>query len=212
MLNRITHIISIAAVLCTAAMLFSLHSCSKDEKKTGPEIGVRDSLPWLKSKGVSTLISDSGIIRYKLISEEWFLYDKKDPSFWSFEKGLFIEKFNPQFHVEAFISCDTAYFFDKLQIWELHGRVFVKNMKGETFRTSLLYWNQSNHTVYSPAYMEIDGETQALSGYNFRSNEQMTDYLIHSSKGKFPVEEKEEEPHPDASVMAEMNDSSKHTP
>lgn len=170
---------------------------------------MRDSLPWLKSLGVSTLISDSGIIRYKLISEDWYLYDKKEPTYWSFEKGLFIEKFNEEFHVEAFISCDTAYFFDRMQLWELRGRVFIKNLKGETFRTSLLYWNQSTHVVYSPAYMEIDGETQALSGYDFRSNEQMTDYLIHQSKGKFPLTEKEEEPHPDEEIMAAMNDSIK---
>lgn len=207
MLKKITHTISIAAVFITAAMLLCLESCSSNEGPTGPDIGVRDSLPWLKSLGVSTLISDSGIIRYKLISEDWYLYDKKEPTFWSFEKGLFIEKFNENFHTEAFISCDTAYFFDSKQLWELRGRVFIKNLKGETFRTTLLYWDQARHIVYSPAYMEIDGETQALSGYNFRSNEQMTDYLIHSSKGKFPLNEKEEEPHPDANIIAQMNDS-----
>lgn len=209
MLSKFTHIISIAAVIFTAAMLFTLQSCSSDDEKKGPDIGVRDSLPWLKSLGVSTLISDSGIIRYKLISEDWYLYDKKEPTYWSFQKGLFIEKFDEHFHTEAFITCDTAYFFDRMQLWELRGRVFIKNLKGETFRTTLLYWNQANHTVYSPAYMEIDGETQALSGYDFRSNEQMTDYLIHSSRGKFPLEEKEDQPRPDPEIMAEMNDSTK---
>lgn len=209
MLNRLTHIFSIAAVSLTAAMLLSLQSCRNDDENKGPELGVRDSLPWLKSYGVSTLISDSGIIRYKLISEDWYLYDKKEPTYWAFEKGLFIEKFNEQFHTEAFISCDTAYFYDRKQLWELHGRVFVKNLKGTKFRTTLLYWDQSTHVIYSPAYMEIDGENEALSGYDFHSNEQMTDYLIHQSKGKFPFSEKEETPHPDASVMAEMNDTTK---
>lgn len=207
MIRRITHIISIAAVLCTAAMLFTLQSCSSDEGKTGPDIGIRDSLPFLQSYGVSTLISDSGIIRYKIISEDWLVYDKKYPQYWAFEKGLFLEKFNEQYHVDAFISCDTAYFFYEKNLWELHGRVFVKNLKGTTFKTSLLYWNQSTHVVYSPAYMEIDGEDEALSGYDFRSNEEMTDYLIHSSKGKFPFEEKQEQPHPDAAQMAQRNDS-----
>jgi len=209
MLKRFTHILSIAAVLLTAAMLFPLHSCQSDEGKKGPDIGVRDSVPFLQSHGVSTLISDSGIIRYKIISEDWLVYDMKEPKHWSFEKGLFIEKFDPTFHVEAFINCDTAYFYYEQNLWELRSRVFIKNLKGETFRTSLLYWNQQTHVVYSPAYMEIDGETQALSGYDFRSNEQMTDYLIHSSKGKFPLSEKEEQPHPDAAVMAAMNDTTK---
>ena len=33
--------------------------------------------------------------------------------------------------------------------------------------------------------MQINGENK-LDGYNFRSNEQMTDYKIYSSKGDFP--------------------------
>lgn len=193
---NLTHTFSIAAVLVTAAML-SLQSCSENEKATGKDIGERDSLPMLKSIGVSTLISDSGVIRYKIISEDWFVFDKKDPTYWSFEKGLFIEKFNEDHHVEAFISCDTAYYFDQKELWELRGRVFVKNLKGETFKTSLLYWDQAAHRIYSERYMEIDGETRKLSGYNFSSNEAMTDYIIHSSAGLLPIKDTDMTPVPE---------------
>ena len=85
----------------------------------------------------------------------------------------------------TFISCDTAYYFDKKKLWELRGRVFVKNLKGESFKTTLLYWDQVSHEIYSDHYMQINGENK-LDGYNFRSNEQMTDYRIYSSKGNFP--------------------------
>ncbi|MCM1313000.1 MAG: LPS export ABC transporter periplasmic protein LptC [Bacteroides sp.] len=172
-------------------MLFFLQSCQSDEASNAPQIGIRDSLPVLKTIGVSTLISDSGVIRYKMIAEEWFVYDKKTPTYWSFEKGLFIEKFDEAYHVEAFISCDTAYYFDQKRLWELRGRVFIKNQKGETFKTSLLFWDQAAHRIYSNQYMEIDGEEQDLSGYDFSSNEQMTDYIIHSSQGAFPLDDKD---------------------
>ncbi len=182
-------------------MLFFLQSCQNDNDSKSPHIGNRDSLPVLKTVGVSTLISDSGIIRYKMIAEEWFIYDKKIPTYWSFEKGLFIEKFNESYHVEAFISCDTAYYYDQKRLWELRGRVFIKNQKGETFRTSLLFWDQAAHRIYSDQYMEIDGKEQDLSGYNFSSNEQMTDYIIHSSKGAFPLDDKEITPYPKEGAM-----------
>ncbi|MCD8236802.1 MAG: LPS export ABC transporter periplasmic protein LptC [Prevotellaceae bacterium] len=191
MIKGLTKCFSITVVLVTAVMLFFLQACQSDEVSDAPQIGIRDSLPVLKTVGVSTLISDSGVIRYKMIAEEWFVYDKKTPTYWSFEKGLFIEKFDEAYHVEAFISCDTAYYYDQKRLWELRGRVFVKNQKGETFKTSLLFWDQAAHRIYSDQYMEIDGEEQDLSGYNFSSNEQMTDYIIHSSKGAFPLEEKE---------------------
>ena len=190
-----------------AAMVLLLPSCSNGDEKVGPDIGERDSLPTLKSIGVSTLISDSGVIRYKIISEDWYIYEKKDPQYWSFEKGLFIERFNPSYQVDAFISCDTAYFYNQQELWELRGRVLVKNLKHETFKTSLL-WDQRAHRIYSSAYMEIDGETRKLSGYNFSSNEQMTDYIIHSSKGQFPLEDHTPTPQPDPAIMAEQNDSS----
>lgn len=189
-------------------LLAVLFSCSEEDKSTGPLIENRDSLPILKSVGVSTLISDSGIIRYKIIAEDWFIYDKTTPSYWAMEKGLFIERFDESYHVEAFISCDTAYYYDKMELWELRGRVFVKNLKGEYFKTELLFWDHSKHLLYSDRYMEIKGETQELSGYDFKSNESMTQYSIHSSKGAFPVKEESTMPKPDPGKMAEYADTS----
>ena len=207
MIRKFTHTIIIAAVISTAALL-SFQSCSGNDEATGPQLGsVRDSLPTLRSLGVSTLISDSGVIRYKMIAEEWYIYDKKDPTYWSFNKGLFIERFNESYQVDAYISCDTAYFYDQKHLWELRGRVLVKNMKGETFKTSLLFWDQIAHRIYSDRYMEIDGETRKLAGYDFSSNEQMTDYIIHSSKGLFPVKDNQPEPQPDEITFGEQNDT-----
>lgn len=199
---HLTHTFSIAAVITAAAMLL-FPACSDNNQHTGLDIGERDSLPTLRSVGVSTLVSDSGIIRYKLITEVWDIYDKKEPQYWAFEKGLFLERFNESFQVDAFISADTAYFYNNKHLWELHSRVLVKNLKGETFKTSLLFWDMQSHRIYSPAYMEIDGETRQLSGYNFSSNEQMTDYIIHSSKGLFPLENTEPTPEPEPNIFTE---------
>lgn len=198
MIKNLTYKFSIAAVVSTAAMLFS---CSSDDDSNHPDIGVRDSLPVLMSVGVSSAVSDSGIISYKIISEDWFYYDKKEVPYHAFEKGLFLEKFDKSFHVVAFISCDTAYHYETKRLWEMRGRVLVKNLKGETFKTSLLYWDMGTHRIYSDRYMEIDGEEQQLSGYNFSSNETMTEYRIHSSVGAFPLNEDNTEPTPDAELM-----------
>jgi hypothetical protein len=55
--------------------------------------------------------------------------------------------------------------------------------------------------------MEIKGIEQQLSGYDFSSNESMTDYIIHSSKGAFPLGKEKETPKPDAQKMQEMKDT-----
>ena len=189
--------------------LMGLFSCHEEENETTVDINNREDQPILKSIGVSTLISDSGVIRYKIISEDWFIYDRKDPPYYSFEKGLFLEKFDENYHVDAFINCDTAYYYNIKRLWELRGRVCVKNLKGETFKTSLLYWDMNQHEIYSPAYMAIDGIEQDLDGYNFKSNESMTDYIIHSSSGAFPMGEDREVPHPnDQELIMFQSDSS----
>lgn len=175
------------------AVMFVCQSCDSEDTDSVPAITNRAAMPILKSNAVSTLISDSGIISYKIIAEEWYVYDQATPSYWSFEKGLFVEKFDRSFHVEAFVSCDTAYFYDQEQLWELRGRVVAKNVKNETFKTSLLYWDQRARRFYSDRYMEIDGIDQDLSGYDFSSNEQMTEYSIHRSQGAFPLADQEPE-------------------
>ena len=188
-------------------LLFFLLSCNNDKDNGAPVITDRTALPVLKSQAVSTLISDSGVVSYKIIAEDWFIYDQTTPTYWSLEKGMFIEKYNKQHEVEAYISCDTAYYFDADRLWELRGRVLVRNIKGETFKTSLLYWNQVEHQIYSDRYMEIDGIDQDLSGYDFRSNESLTQYTIHKSVGAFPMSEEDEDT---TSVSKTSADSLQH--
>ena len=53
----------------------------------------RDSLPVMDTRGVTTLISDSGVTRYRVNTEEWLIFDKKKPSYWAFEKGIYLEQF-----------------------------------------------------------------------------------------------------------------------
>ena len=95
---------SITVFLIVAVMLFFNTSCQSQDETAGGIIENRDSIPILKSIGVSTLISDSGVVMYKIISEDWFVYDKKDPPYWSFEKGLFAVWFRYFLFTNEFLS------------------------------------------------------------------------------------------------------------
>ncbi len=170
-------------------MLVLLSSCGGKEKHLAAQVENRDSLPSMQTIGVSSLISDSGVIRYKIVAEEWLVYDKRNPSKWAFEKGIFLEKFNDSMKVDAKIKADTAYYYDKQKLWDLRGHVSVRNQKGEKFDTNQLFWNQNTQRVYSDQYIRIEQEDKTITGYGFRSNQQFTDYVIHNTAGIFPVEE-----------------------
>lgn len=140
----------------------------------------------MRSRGISTLISDSGVMRYKLIAEEWDIYTNTNPPTWKFMKGLLMERFDESFHIDLHVQADTAYLHDQ-RLWELRGRVVIRNVEGTLFRTEELFWDMNEHQMWSTQYMRIKTTDQELEGTDFRSNEQMTDYYVSNSIGAFPV-------------------------
>jgi len=149
----------------------------------------RDSLPSMTSLGVTTLISDSGITRYKIVTEEWMIFDKKNPPYWAFEKGVYLEKFDTLLHIDASIKADTAYYFEKKKLWELKGNVKILSQKGDKFETEQLYWDEKKKKVYSDKFIRIEQEDKTITGYGFESNQELTDYVIKNTTGSFIVED-----------------------
>ena len=181
--------ISITIVLGTIVMLLLFPSCDGRKKVLGEAIKDRDSLPIMATYGVTTLISDSGVTRYRINTDEWLVYDKKQPPYWAFEKGIYLEQFDSLLNVDASIKADTAYYYNKEQLWKLIGHVDIKNLKGERFNTELLYWNQATQKVYSDKFIRIEQPDRIITGHGFDSNQQMTVYVIHNIEGIFYVDE-----------------------
>lgn len=177
--------------IALAMVMFILLSvaCSGRKKIVGEAITERDSLPIMETKGVSTLISDSGIIRYRLQAEDWRVFDKKKPPYWAFEEGVYLETFDTLFQMEANIKADTAYYYEKQKLWKLIGNVVIRNLKGEKFNTELLYWDQNTEKVYSDRFIRIEQPDRIITGRGFDSNQQMTKYTIHKPEGIFYLED-----------------------
>lgn len=176
-------------VLIGATMLLSFNSCGNSKTPMADAIVERDSMPVMQTRGMTTLVSDSGIIRYKVDADEWLIFDKKNPTYWAFEKGVYVEKFDSLFQIEASIKADTAYYYDKDKLWKLMSNVSIQNIKGEKFDTDLLYWNEKTEKVYSDAFVRIEQPDRIITGYGFDSNQQMTIYTIRNIQGVFYVEE-----------------------
>ena len=175
-------------------IMMAIASCDNSHEHIAPAINPNDSLPFMTSRGISNLISDSGVISYKIVAEEWDIYTTQ-PQKWTFMKGLFLEKFDTTFHVEWHIQSDTAYCHDN-RIWELRGRVVILNREGTLFRSEELFWDMNEHKMWSNMFMRINkpDSEQQLEGDRFRSNEEMTDYHITSSSGFMPVSESDNQP------------------
>lgn len=160
-------------------------SCDQAVEHTAPAVRPQDSASVMITYGVNTLISDSGVMRYRIVSEEWEVNQVRKPSRWIFKKGLFVEQFDEKFHVEAYIQADTAYYYDERKLWELHGRVKVRTKTGMRFASEELFWDQLSHEFYSNRFSHIITPERELQGTYFRSDEGMTRYNVSNSKGSF---------------------------
>ena len=181
--------LNITAAFFAAVMFVLFPACSGKEKKLAEAISENDTLPSMKSLGVTTLISDSGITRYKIVAEEWLIHDKKNPPYWAFEKGVYLEKFDTLFRIDASIKADTAYYHEKKKLWELRGHVQILSQRGDKFQTDLLFWDEKKEKVYSDKFIQIEQEDKIIKGYGFESNQNLTEYEIKNTTGIFTVED-----------------------
>lgn len=165
--------------------MLSLLSCTEEKEHTAAAINPRDSVSMMTSYGVNTLISDSGVMKYRVIAEKWEVNTVRNPSRWIFVDGLFLEQYDDKFHTAAYIQCDTAYYFDQLRKWELRGRVSVKTADGLRFSSEELFWDQVNHELYSNKFSHLVTPDRELQGSYFRSDERMTHYFVSNTKGSF---------------------------
>ncbi len=171
-------------IICVLLALF-VSACQEAVEHTAPAIRDRDSASVMTSWGVNTLISDSGVIKYRIVTERWDVNAVKHPSRWTFDKGLFLEQFDEKFHVQAYIQCDTAYYYDQLHLWELRSRVRVRTKDGLRFSSEQLFWDESRHELYSYVFSRLVTPERTLQGSFFRSDERMTRYIVTNSRGSF---------------------------
>ena len=171
-------------------------ACSEAHEHTAPAVNPEDSVSMMTTYGVNTLISDSGVIKYRIVSEQWDVNTVRQPSRWEFMKGIFFEQFDEQFHVQAYIQADTAWYFDQERLWKLRGRVSLKNVDGLVFTSEELYWDGIRHEFYSNCYSKLVTPERTIAGTYFRSDEAMTHYRVSNSQGSFLAEDFDDDVEP----------------
>ena len=181
MVRKMEGRVIVAALLATTMMW----SCEEQKEHIAPPIYERDSVSVMTTYGVNTLISDSGVIKYKIVTERWDVNTVKNPSCWTFEKGVFFEQFDEKLHVEAYIQADSAWYYDQKKLWHLRGRVRIRNNNGLLYESEELFWDGLRHELYSNVFSKVTTPERSMEGTYFLSDERMTHYTVSNSKGSF---------------------------
>ncbi|MDD2285393.1 MAG: LPS export ABC transporter periplasmic protein LptC [Paludibacter sp.] len=178
---------SITTAFWVVVVLFLLFSCQSNAPEQIDAVLNRAEIPRLHSLDVTTVISDSGITRYRINTPQWDIFDKSSQPYWEFPYGVHFERFDEQLVIDANIHCEYAKFLEHDQIWELKGNVRATNIQGELFETEQLFWNQKNEKIYSDSLIKITQENYIIIGKGFESNQEMTKYQVKQTQGIIPV-------------------------
>jgi LPS export ABC transporter protein LptC len=178
-----------ATILVAVMFLLFITACEKKKKDVVRVAFDPEKSYTMKGLDISTLVSDSGITRYRINTKQWLEFGKAADPFWYFPEGVYFEKFDTLFRIEASVRADTAYNFYKRGLWKLVGNVKVSSLSGEHFETSLLFWDQRSQKVYSDKFMRIQQAERVITGIGFESDQSMTQYKIFNPQGIFPVSE-----------------------
>lgn len=175
--------------MATAAVLLAVCtslSCREEQKV---DVGNLDSrkLPTMKTVNVNTLISDSGIVQYRIVSPLWLVYENTDTPYWHFPQGLYLRRFDRFQHIIATVAADSAKYFKDQRLWRLDGRVEITRAPADLFLTEQLFWNERRHELYTDKFIHIENATHMLEGDGFRSDDQLRKYTVVHPKGIFPL-------------------------
>ena len=169
--------------------ILTMIGCGKDNKVVIESFTDPNEVPTIYSKDVSTLISDSGVTRYRVVAPDWYMYENSETPRWYFPRGIYLETFDDDYNVAAFLEGDTAIFYKNQRLWEIRGDVKMANTNDERFFTEQLFWSQDAKKIYSDTIIHIERGDRIIEGLGFESNQNMTQYKILKTTGIFPVED-----------------------
>ncbi|MBR6018419.1 MAG: LPS export ABC transporter periplasmic protein LptC [Paludibacteraceae bacterium] len=188
MLPRVSD--KLCVLLTIGLLMLVVGSCSKkDPHPSAAAITDRAAMPLLEEHNVVTLISDSGVTRYRITAQQWLVYDKSTPPCWDFPYGIQLEQFDEKLQVGASLRADRAHYDQEAQLWRLWGHVRATNIEGDKFYTEELFWDRINERVYSDSAIAIRQKETLIRGIGFDANQTMTQYTIRQTNGIIPIKE-----------------------
>ncbi len=177
------------ALVAVVMLLLFMASCEGETKEVVNVEFDPENTYTMRTADATSLISDSGIIRYKIEAKEWLVFGKAKDPYSYLPQGVYVEKYDTLFNVEASVKADTAYYWDKKDICKLAGHVSVLSPGKRKLDTSLLFIDQRKDKIHTDRYFELRDGEKIITGIGFESNQNMTKYKIFNSQGTFPVSE-----------------------
>lgn len=177
-------------VLCS---LLLLGACGEDDKLGVTNAVDSKNMPQLSTRNVSTLISDSGYTKYKVVTPLWNVYGQAEQgeAYWDFPEGVYLRQLDHNLAVVSTVAADSAVYYPGKKLWELYGDVEINQKEKAYFFSQRIFFDDRQKTIYSDTFIHIKTPTQILEGIGFESNQSLTRYRVLRPTGMFPTKQLE---------------------
>lgn len=177
-------------VIIIAVLIVVMFVSGKEEQENIAPIDYDpETTPTMFTADALSYVSDSGYTRYYIEAKQWYIFDEASDPNWKFPQGLYGEKFDNDMNVIATFECDSAVYLSVRRLWELIGNVRINNEMGDRFMTQHLFWDSSDHKMYSDSFIHIEKSDRIIEGYGFTSNEKITEYVVNRPSMIIPASE-----------------------
>ena len=179
---------AVGFLLTLAAVLFYT-SCKPNTAQEISAVANKENVPNLVVKHLETIISDSGLVTFRVETAELLQYDSNIDPYSEFPQGIHITSLDKNLKMNAEIKGNYAKYLKKKQLWLLRNDVKATNYQGNVINTEELYWDMGGHKIYSDKFIKISSDKEIITGVGFESNEDFSKYRILKINGILNLQE-----------------------
>ncbi len=188
-LNSKKHnILKTASGIMLLAVLLSIYACSSNKPEEIKAIEEIQNIPSLELYDYESFITDSGEVKYHLITPKLLNFDKREEPYKEFPLGGHIITYDSIDVIRSEIKCKYAINYEKDKLWDLRNNVEAINEDGVIFNTEQLFWSEAEKRIYTEKFIKITTEDNIITGYGLEATQDLNEYEIQNVTAILEVE------------------------
>lgn len=149
-----------------------------------PDLLENKPIPTVDATDFETTYTDSGVVRYHLVTPRLLNFEKEKNPYMEFPEGFHLQEFDKDKKIISELSANYGKNFIADHKWVATGNVVMVNNKGDTLRTEELNYLQNDDLIYTDKFVSVKKGDQTLFGKGgFKSDSQMTKTTFFNTQG-----------------------------
>jgi LPS export ABC transporter protein LptC len=175
-------------ILGLVCLAMGMASCSNKMQEVIPMPPSAD-IPLLVTQDFFLTYSDSGVRCFEMQAPLREIFGGENPRS-QMPKGLKMQFLDANGQIISSLLADSAVMFEKTNVIRASGSVVVTNPKGDTLKTSVLFWQElpnKEGEITCPEQVTIRSGQQLISGLGMKANLDFTHYQFVVPAGSISV-------------------------